>query len=128
MSPTDTNNKEMENVQPFIRERFGTDQDFSEQDKISITNFNDKKVAVLEQREETIPAFTISRAKQLFLQESDKKLSRKMNEEDHPGILSPSESIFIKNKSKLSPQKASLPSIIPKWVQSTIYQIQRYEN
>ena len=104
MSPTDRNNKEKENGQPFIRERFGTEQDFSEQDKISITNFNDKKVAVLEQREETIPAFTISRAKQLFLQKSDKKLS------------------------KLFPQKAALPSIIPKWVQSTIYEIQKFEN
>jgi len=106
LGSTDTNNieEENENDKTFIEQRFGTgtkaypleptdkfqykeyesagkktgQQDFSKQDKISFTNFEDNNLAVLEQQEETTP-FTISRAKQLFLQKNDNIMPRIIN-------------------------------------------------
>merc|ERR1719186_1649714 len=105
-------------------------QDYSKLDKISITYFVDKDLAVLEQQEETTP-FTISRAKQLFLQNNDNNMPRIINkvleqqEEINPGltisgakqpilqtsyspgILSSSESILLAKVNSTSKSKLS---------------------
>eukprot|EP00092_Neocalanus_flemingeri_P040924 GFUD01044558.1.p1 GENE.GFUD01044558.1~~GFUD01044558.1.p1 ORF type:complete len:310 (+),score=73.21 GFUD01044558.1:128-1057(+) len=109
-----------------IKEEKKAKQNFSEQDKISITNFVNKKVDLFEQPEETTPAFTISRVfkplffKPLFLEKKIENLPA-VNKDKDPGTFSPSVSIIptrvnIISGSKSSSSKASLPWLITKWV------------
>eukprot|EP00092_Neocalanus_flemingeri_P066595 GFUD01081152.1.p1 GENE.GFUD01081152.1~~GFUD01081152.1.p1 ORF type:complete len:173 (-),score=49.06 GFUD01081152.1:54-572(-) len=109
-----------------IKEEKKAKQHFSEQDKISITNFGNKKVDLFDQPEETTPAFTVSRVfKPLFFKPlfQEKKIENlpAANEDKDPGTSYPSVSIIptrvnIISGSKSSSSKASLPWLITKWV------------